>query len=508
MAKGKNLNPADAFRKAQRKKELKKNKAERSKARDFALVKKDTSELEDEIEKLAALEKPSPDEADRLKSLKAELENINKKKEEYVKEHPEQRRLVYRARRDKNEPEEEIALPKKRNLFKKNGLPRHPERSIYYDPVMNPYGVAPPGMPYMERPLLPGEADSEAEESEGEGACHRYFLAGLTFKVYQDDDIAMPGGPPPQLPGFEETVNDDDDIPMPEGLPPGEEPIEGNTFYLTSHLLEYDSFEYLDDEDIPLPPSNDTDPPLPGLPPSGLSMPPPEYPAGPLPPPPPPAGFPAGVPPLPPPGFPIGITLPPGFPASGLSFPPFPPGFPAPPFPPQAFQPSMPAPPPGFYPRQKSASAMQDPLSSIPHQTYQARLASKLSPHPSLPAKPFITTAPPMSSSSATISAEPELRDFKKEATAFVPTSLKRRRTAGQPRVNAAPGVGPADGDEEITAGVGAPRPDLLTTIQNQFGIPSTETPGKKVKVEEVKPKKKDDYDKFMEEIGDILNPP
>jgi hypothetical protein len=74
------------------------------------------------------------------------------KKEEYVQEHPEQRKLVYRARRDKDEVnKEEPAIQQKRNVFNKHGLPRHPERSIYYDPVMNPYGVPPPGMPYAER---------------------------------------------------------------------------------------------------------------------------------------------------------------------------------------------------------------------------------------------------------------------------------------------------------------------------------------------------------------------
>jgi hypothetical protein len=84
-----------------------------------------------------------------LKDLKSELENINRKKAEYVQEHPEQRRLVYRRRQD-GEKQEELVLPK-RNLFNKKGLPRHPERSIYYDPIINPHGVAPPGMPYMER---------------------------------------------------------------------------------------------------------------------------------------------------------------------------------------------------------------------------------------------------------------------------------------------------------------------------------------------------------------------
>lgn len=89
-----------------------------------------------------------------MESLKTELARINKKKEEYVAEHPEHRRLVYRSNFRKGAPvEERESQPKnkQRNVFDENGLPRHPERSIYYDPVMNPYGVPPPGMPYMER---------------------------------------------------------------------------------------------------------------------------------------------------------------------------------------------------------------------------------------------------------------------------------------------------------------------------------------------------------------------
>lgn len=87
----------------------------------------------------------------RLADLKAELEKINRKKAEYVAEHPEQRRLVYRPRRKEGDKVEEEPVLLKRNLFDKNGLPRHPERSVYYDPVMNPFGVAPPGMPFMQR---------------------------------------------------------------------------------------------------------------------------------------------------------------------------------------------------------------------------------------------------------------------------------------------------------------------------------------------------------------------
>lgn len=107
-------------------------------------------DLENDIEKLEA--DPQGDKA-RLKELREELERVNKKKEEYVAEHPEHRKLVFRARRAEGgkDEEQDVPLPEKRNLFNRLGLPRHPERSIYYDPVMNPYGVPPPGMPYVER---------------------------------------------------------------------------------------------------------------------------------------------------------------------------------------------------------------------------------------------------------------------------------------------------------------------------------------------------------------------
>ena len=134
--------------------------------------------------------------AAKLAELKAELEHINRKKAEYVEEHPEQRRLVYRRRKE-GEPEIELPVLKKRNLFKKNGLPRHPERSIYYDPVMNPFGVAPPGMPYAERrecirdkkkmalflkffvlALLPDEIDSDEEIENGKPM---YYYLSFSF---------------------------------------------------------------------------------------------------------------------------------------------------------------------------------------------------------------------------------------------------------------------------------------------------------------------------------------
>ena len=108
------------------------------------------TDIEEEIEKL---EGSSDGNKGRLTELKGELEKINKKKEEWVAEHPEHKKLVFRQRRTQGEkePEVEAPRPQDRNVFNKRGLPRHPERSIYYDPILNPYGVPPPGMPYVER---------------------------------------------------------------------------------------------------------------------------------------------------------------------------------------------------------------------------------------------------------------------------------------------------------------------------------------------------------------------
>ncbi|CAE6414360.1 unnamed protein product, partial [Rhizoctonia solani] len=247
MAKGKSSNPADSFRKAQRAKELKKegmfytNKENRAKARETTTLKKDTSALETEIHELEDIGegKLSSTQKERLKELRAEVARIRKVKQDYVKAHPEQSHLVRglepRARRPEGATTPSTgsqATPAVRTLFGKNGLPLHPERSIYYDPVLNPYGMPPPGMPYAERALLPHEIeqDNEQEVSQGdvldEDSTMDSVSSGSDDEESDDDDIILPAGPPPT--GTKQQTSDsesdpedsDDDIPMPAGPPP------------------------------------------------------------------------------------------------------------------------------------------------------------------------------------------------------------------------------------------------------------------------------------------------
>lgn len=110
----------------------------------------------------------------------------------------------------------------------------------------------------------------------------------------------------------------------------------------------------------------------------------------------------------------------------------------------------------------------------------------------------------------ATISAEPQLRDFKKEATAFVPAAVKRKKATASStakedpssKINAAPSLGPSAEGGEGAAEATPARPDLVSALKNQFGpVPdkaASSAPASAVN-------SKSDYDKFLEEMGDIL---
>lgn len=246
---------------------------------------------------------------------------------------------------------------------------------------------------------------------------------------------------------------------------------------------------------------------MPPLPPG-----PPPLPAGPMlplypgfvPPPLPPLGFMSGAPltvPPPPPGGPPSMTH--------QSFlPPPPPGFP--PFPPTNPQLFVPPPPPGQPPRWQAprpARMLQDPLSATPQQTFQGHRAMRqnvaaisVPPLGAAGSQPLVGAV--AASSSAVVSAEPQLRDLKRESTAFVPTTVKKRKTTAtqqiKARINAAPGATQGSGEDDEAPVVGPQRPDLMTTLRNAgVGARTVQPTGDG--------RHKDDYDDFLADVEDIL---
>ncbi|PWN91275.1 hypothetical protein FA10DRAFT_284220 [Acaromyces ingoldii] len=229
MAKGKSSNPMDAARKAARKRELKRNKEERAKVREVATVKKDTRSLEADIRRLESKDGGALSQVEReeLGQLKAEVRRIREAKEAYVKEHPEHRKFVFAREMEEEEEskrkQKEGKEAEERNRDAKRPWEgRDPRWSQDYDPVFNPLGAPPPGMPYREKTKEQFEAeygveDESAEEDDSDSD---------DDDDDDGDDIVMPDGPPP-LPQEEDEGDSDadsDGIVMPEGPPPGAPP--------------------------------------------------------------------------------------------------------------------------------------------------------------------------------------------------------------------------------------------------------------------------------------------
>lgn len=133
----------------------------------------------------------------------------------------------------------------------------------------------------------------------------------------------------------------------------------------------------------------------------------------------------------------------------------------------------MPLPPPGFFPNQRPPygrpgfqpphnrpNVMQnDPLSNVPHQTFQAHRQAKQDGEVALPEKQTASASTPIPVS-AVIEAAPQIRDFRKESAAFVPRAAKKKKVAME--INAAPAsAATAQGEPTSEEGPGETAPGL-----------------------------------------------
>ncbi|BGP14370.1 hypothetical protein JCM10213v2_002317 [Rhodosporidiobolus nylandii] len=419
----KSSNPVDAHRKAQRKAELKKNKQARTKQKEVATVKTDTRPLQADIKRLQEKGNLNKAEKDELAQLKGELARVQKAKQDYVEAHPEHRKFVFPDR--PGEGDSAAAGPGGADppgLYDKSGRLKHPERSLYYDPVYNPFGVPPPGMPYREKP--------------------EYEMARLGIPTPEQLAAFQPILPAAQASDEDEDSDEDDsddDITMPAGPPPGEK---------AGSSSDSDSSD--DEDDIPLPPG--PPPPKPGCPRN------PNLPARP----PPPSGH---------------MSDPLQADGSG---------------PQRAFQQGRPVPAGPVFPAEAVAAA--------------ATVSAPPAPSPFLPIPGAVSAA----AGAATISAAPQLRDLKAEATAFVPAAMRKKMAkekaqlakVGLSAVNAAPSSAGAAGSGEEA---GTEKKQSLLESMRERGIGALPPgmvrpppqPGKKAGDE--------DYKRFEEEMKDFL---
>ncbi|KAF9974064.1 hypothetical protein BGZ73_002653 [Actinomortierella ambigua] len=212
---GRTLNPMDQFRREQHRKEVKKNKKDRAKAREVTTALRDTTTADEvyELEKLEEQGKLDKEEIKKLRLLQEKLEKIN----------------VIRAahgakalqRPSEVEPADDTSGPNPLSVIPPG---RDPKRSIYYDPILNPYGAPPPGQPYMEYPpeVMPYATDEAASVMEGkDGGGHENVEEPGSDEG--SDSESSSGSSDSE--SDQEMDSDDEDWmpPLPEGPPPSME---------------------------------------------------------------------------------------------------------------------------------------------------------------------------------------------------------------------------------------------------------------------------------------------
>eukprot|EP00854_Cymbomonas_tetramitiformis_P001469 gene1469-2092_t len=136
------VNPTDAFRKEQRRKELNRNKKERKRVREEAIGNKDLESLRDKIQEFVELE-----EQGRLdKTKKAQKRKLEETYEIVLKK--------YKEENPDDTQFDELPGPRLMSLPGAVGmagpvrktLPT-PQDSVYYHPIENPLGLPPAGKP-------------------------------------------------------------------------------------------------------------------------------------------------------------------------------------------------------------------------------------------------------------------------------------------------------------------------------------------------------------------------
>ncbi|KAI8845073.1 hypothetical protein BJ741DRAFT_586903 [Chytriomyces cf. hyalinus JEL632] len=410
--KGKELNPADALRKKERKKELKKNKDVKQKKEQLQASHKEALRLVEELNVLMRIEKESTlDKANRTKREKIEkrLEEINE------------------ARRAAGLPGVSLASVAKPKTQAKE------DDYKWYHPTYNPHGPKrpPKGQMEAESRMDVGEESSDAEDTS------------------EDEDDAIP-------------ILDYSNLPIPEG----EAPMDAQ-FYHNLDLPEFRLEALPRNSKTPNPPPRKLETAHTAIQhPTNLmhAMPGPPF------------AFPFPPQMLAPPGFipmPRPMHMPPhGYPPipinAAMGFPPnmqyaaipgyMPPTHSAPPVlhpPPRQPYNTMrpPPPPPPMHRRnQQNATIVRDTSlpakPNIPQTNEQ--IASTSSSNTVKPAVPAATAPGPV-----TISVEPKMRDLQKELTQFVPrTAAKRGRGVGPSSVfGTAPGVNAAGGTKAVRSG-------------------------------------------------------
>uniref|UniRef100_A0AAV1U469 Wbp11/ELF5/Saf1 N-terminal domain-containing protein n=1 Tax=Peronospora matthiolae TaxID=2874970 RepID=A0AAV1U469_9STRA len=141
------LNPMETYRREQKKKEVKKHRAERQKEKKEKLQSMDRVALEEQLKLL-----------ERQMAVKTSTDGPSRKRKQELED---TLRAVVKRQKEMEEEEErrkkltDASLPSPMSLTELMQRNRekfeNPEDSIYYHPTLNPFGAPPPGKPQLYR---------------------------------------------------------------------------------------------------------------------------------------------------------------------------------------------------------------------------------------------------------------------------------------------------------------------------------------------------------------------
>ncbi|RLN89210.1 hypothetical protein BBJ28_00011482 [Nothophytophthora sp. Chile5] len=156
VAMAKSANPMEAFRREQKKKELKKHRQERQKEKQGKLAAMDAAELQDQLKNLERQVASNPTDGptrkrkqeleDTLRAVVKKQKEVGGRKDTFIAE--EERRKQAEAPPPAPLTMTELAEANKERF-------QNPENSVYYHPTLNPFGAPPPGKPQMYRGVVP-----------------------------------------------------------------------------------------------------------------------------------------------------------------------------------------------------------------------------------------------------------------------------------------------------------------------------------------------------------------
>ncbi|TDH67780.1 hypothetical protein CCR75_006568 [Bremia lactucae] len=212
----KSVNPMEAYRREQKKKDLKKHRMERQKEKMAKLSAMKPIEIQEQIKYLERQVAAKPADGPAFKR-KQELEDtlqVAIKKQKLLDDEKQSKK--------QNAIKMPLSISALTQVNKKRF--QNPEKSIYYHPTMNPFGAPPPGKPQMCRDMPSNTgivATSRGQLSHQE----RLLVNGSSLKQ-SHAMVARPGKRPPLPPGPppSKTIQVPSQPPLPRGSFPDRPP--------------------------------------------------------------------------------------------------------------------------------------------------------------------------------------------------------------------------------------------------------------------------------------------